>query len=74
MNLDRENILTLKEKHRNGLPQVTATPETMQSQRDKIERDTAEFLAKGGKIQEVGITKPYEHEATYSISRKRWAD
>jgi len=73
MNLDREELLTLKDKERNGYPCVNLTPDATRSERERIERETEEFLARGGKIQEVGATKPYEHKAVYSISRKNFA-
>lgn len=78
MSLDREEFLTLKEKHRNGYPNHDTPPEEISAkkiaERESLERDVEEFLSKGGQITEVGATKPYEHPATYSISRKRWAD
>lgn len=74
MTIDHDEFITLKEKHRNGYPNHTITPDDRQAERERLARDTEAFLSKGGQITEVGATKPYEHPATYSISRKRWAD
>jgi len=72
--IDHDEFITLKEKHRNGYPNHTITPDDRQAERERIANDTEAFLSRGGQITEVGTTKPYEHPATYSISRKRWAD
>ena len=64
MTIDYDEFITLKEKHRNGYPNHTITPDDRQAERECIANDIQVFLSKGGQVTEIGATKPYEHPAT----------